>query len=495
MNPKIAQRGTSFKGASLYYLHDKRGNDKDSHRTSSERVAWTKTRNITSDNAEFAFRIMSATAMDKDRLKAQAGVKNTGNKSKGDVYSYSLAWHPEEKGKFSQADMLEAVDQSLKALGAQDHQAVIIAHQDTAHPHVHVVLNMVHPQNGKNLNLSNDRNKLDKWANIYRKSRGEEYKYNPNRDRKYNAIDDRKRGMKVPFIDGENIPRSLKEDFKQVKNLGDKNDYQRFKQQVKEQYQGEKIRVSVNGKTEDLNLSQFGLYQKTKHCQEWHVLKTEYAQKKKQISKDYFNEKERTIEAIKSQMKPAFAEAYKQHRQQVAYWNKRDKHLVGKLQNALEAVKFTKKQGRGENKHFVHSLFTALSKTGYREQALKNVLYKQLKTIKAEQNKQIKHAVSMLNNDRKGRLSGAKQGLDLKAQLLKDTQKNERLELQSRWQRLNDRRKKAIKAFSLKGRVSPAEKARMTPEDEITARQEFQKKVRARKRGGRSRTRKRTRDD
>ncbi len=495
MNPRIAQRGTSFKGASLYYLHDKRANDTQDHRSTSERVAWTKTRNITSDNAEFAFRIMSATAMDKDRLKAQAGVKNTGNKSKGDVYSYSLAWHPEETGKFSQSDMLNAVDQSLKALGAQDHQAVIIAHQDTAHPHVHVVLNMVHPQNGKNLNLSNDRNKLDKWANSYRKERGEEHKYNPNRDRKYNAIEDKKRGMKVPFIDGENTPRGLKEDFEKVKNSADVNDYKRFKQQVNKDYKETTFKVFEDGEEKKKNLSQYGEFLRKKHNQEWRDLKTEYAQKKKDISKDYYAEKKRTIDAIKSQMKPAFAEAYKQHRQTTAYWQKRDKHLVGKLQNALEAVKFTKELGRGENKHFIGSLFNALSNIGYREQALKNVLYKQLGVVKAEQNKQIKHAVSMLNNNRKERSRGAINSLDTNAKVLKDTQKDERGELQKNWQRLNDRRKNSMEALSVKGRITSADKGGLTEEQIITARQEFQKSAKARKRGGRSRSRKRTRDD
>ncbi len=234
---------------------------------------------------------------------------------------------------------------------------------------------------------------------------------------------------------------------------------------------------------------------RTKHGQEWHVLKTEHRQKKKQISKDYFSEKERATDAIKSQIKPAFAEAYKQHRQKTAYWKQRDKHLVGKLQNALEAVKHTKEQGRGENKHFIRSLFNALSKVGYREQALKNVLYKHLKVINAEQNKQVKDAVSMLNNNRKGRLNGAKQGLDLKAQLLKDLQKGERKELQSRWQRLNDRRRKAIEALKLKSSITPADMEGLSPVDKITVKQEFQKRVKARKERSRGRSRKRTRDD
>ena len=78
MIAQIAKRGTSFKGAGLYYLHDKKAD-------TSERVAWTETRNLMTDNPAMGLRVMAATAMDKDRLKADAGIKATGRKSKGDV--------------------------------------------------------------------------------------------------------------------------------------------------------------------------------------------------------------------------------------------------------------------------------------------------------------------------------------------------------------------------------------------------------------------------
>ncbi len=39
MIPRIADRGHSFKGAGLYYLHDKKAKTK-------ERVAWTHTHNV-----------------------------------------------------------------------------------------------------------------------------------------------------------------------------------------------------------------------------------------------------------------------------------------------------------------------------------------------------------------------------------------------------------------------------------------------------------------
>jgi len=73
MIPQVAKRGTSFKGAGLYYLHDKRL-EGETEKLTSERVAWTETRNLMTDDAEFSLRIMAATAMDKDRLKEAAGI-------------------------------------------------------------------------------------------------------------------------------------------------------------------------------------------------------------------------------------------------------------------------------------------------------------------------------------------------------------------------------------------------------------------------------------
>ena len=59
MNFQIAAQGRSFKGAMAYYTHDKRAPGPEGgaavsgpHPASSERVAWTETRNIASDRPE-----------------------------------------------------------------------------------------------------------------------------------------------------------------------------------------------------------------------------------------------------------------------------------------------------------------------------------------------------------------------------------------------------------------------------------------------------------
>ena len=165
MVPDIAKKGHSFDGAFAYYLHDK-GSD------TTERVGWTETRNLMTDAPQVAKRIMIATALQSDELKAQAGIKATGRTSNAHVYAYSLAWHPDEADGLTKDEMLKAVDQSLKELKADHLQAVIVCHTDQKHPHVHVVLNRVDQNDGRMHPFKNDRLQLSKWANDYERERG-----------------------------------------------------------------------------------------------------------------------------------------------------------------------------------------------------------------------------------------------------------------------------------------------------------------------------------
>lgn len=183
MVPNVTAKGRSFNGAFAYYMHDKR-QEGEARRDTAERVAWTETRNLATDDPDTARRVMIATARQADALKKAAGVKAAGRKSTQHVYAYSLSWSTAEAGQIDRAEMVRAVDASLKALGAEHLQAVVIAHQDTKHPHVHVVLNRVDPATGKMHGFSNDHRQLDAWALAYREARGEHLKYTPARAEK-----------------------------------------------------------------------------------------------------------------------------------------------------------------------------------------------------------------------------------------------------------------------------------------------------------------------
>lgn len=163
MVPKVAAKGRSFKGAGLYYLHDKKAE-------TAERVAFTYTENLPTDDAEKAIRLMAYTAMHQNEIKAANGGSKAGRKLTASVLTYSLSWSPDEAPTAEQ--MIAAGRETLKALGMADHQAVMVAHNDEPHPHLHVIANRVHPETGKAATLSNDHLRLSEWAERYEKKHG-----------------------------------------------------------------------------------------------------------------------------------------------------------------------------------------------------------------------------------------------------------------------------------------------------------------------------------
>lgn len=186
MNPRIHKVGSSFKGLAAYLLHDKDA-------TTDERVAWVETHNMGTDNPETAWKLMIATAMKQAELKKAAGIPAQGQKNKGTVLHFSLSWSKDEKAPVDRTEMVKAAKEALAVYGvdpalfkpsaknipkrrqyADEHQAMIICHDDEEHPHVHVMVNRVHPVHGAILPNGKDQEKLSKWALEYNLGRGEE---------------------------------------------------------------------------------------------------------------------------------------------------------------------------------------------------------------------------------------------------------------------------------------------------------------------------------
>ena len=169
MVPKINGLGRSFAGVAAYCLHDAPEPDDRSPET-SERVAWTDTRNLPTIRAERAARLMAATAKAAPDLKRLAGGARGGHKLAKPVLHYSLSWARDETP--TRREMSRAVDGSLEALGLEGHEALIVAHDDTRHPHVHVVANRVDPETGKAAKLGNSKLRLSRWAEGYERDQG-----------------------------------------------------------------------------------------------------------------------------------------------------------------------------------------------------------------------------------------------------------------------------------------------------------------------------------
>lgn len=166
MIPREAKRGSSFKGAGLYYLHDKDA-------LTSERVAFTHTENLPTDDPEKALRVMASTATDAPALKRAAGAKRAGGRSEKPVFCFSLSWHPEEEPQ--QWDMVSAGRRALAALGLAEHETVMVSHRDEAHPHLHLIVNVINPNDGRANSLRFSKRKLSQWAEEYEREHGKIY--------------------------------------------------------------------------------------------------------------------------------------------------------------------------------------------------------------------------------------------------------------------------------------------------------------------------------
>jgi hypothetical protein len=72
------------------------------------------------------------------------GVASLNNRCKDAVCHYELAWPPGERPTRQQ--WTDSALHTLKALGYDGHQFMIVAHDDKKHFHIHIMLNKVHPE-------------------------------------------------------------------------------------------------------------------------------------------------------------------------------------------------------------------------------------------------------------------------------------------------------------------------------------------------------------
>ena len=170
----VHKGGGSFKGVVDYCLSEGRARREDDRDERGEdkagRVAWSETRNVAAEDPRQAARVMAATASRSEDLKQLAGVKAGGRTLEKPVCHYSLSWGKDEKPNLQ--EMGRAVTESLEKMGLSDRQAVMIAHRDTEHPHVHVVVNRVSVEDGRAAKLGNSYLKLSRWAEGYEREQG-----------------------------------------------------------------------------------------------------------------------------------------------------------------------------------------------------------------------------------------------------------------------------------------------------------------------------------
>jgi len=145
-----AHTGKGFGGLARYLQSGGKGEQ-------AERVAWAESRNLPTDDPEAAARIMRATANDNARVQKP-------------VYHLSLSCDPDDKP--DKAELLDRANRVIDDLGLKEHQALIVAHSDTEHAHVHILVNRVHPETGKSWTNSHDYARIEKSLREIEDARG-----------------------------------------------------------------------------------------------------------------------------------------------------------------------------------------------------------------------------------------------------------------------------------------------------------------------------------
>ena len=125
---KVPKPGRGFRGLVNYLLH---GTNQE--KAGAKRVAWTEVHNLLVDDPEQVPHLMRMTARRSRRTKSP-------------VYHLVISWH---KNEAPNEDLMRAVARTTcDDIGLGEYQRLTIAHHDTDHRHVHIVVNRVHPETG-----------------------------------------------------------------------------------------------------------------------------------------------------------------------------------------------------------------------------------------------------------------------------------------------------------------------------------------------------------
>ena len=329
INVVHTKQGKSFMGLVAYLLEGEKGAE------NPDRVAWTQTRNVP-NRPKLAARVMAATALDQARLKQNAGVPNRGRKSSNHVLHFTLSPAAELGRKLTHDEWSAAIDGALGALGekagqkggrngkrgrtavrdqfASEHQVLVVAHKDTDEPHVHIVVNRVHPEHGVMLPSSDDFLKLSRWAQKFQHEHGDSS--TPQREINNEARD---KGQKV-YADKRKA-----------------RDVYELEQDARDNHP-EALKVQKGQGNKDAALARQSAETRTRCRQEWKTLETTHRQRLRELEEATAKEINTETRAIQV----AFAERWKElhHRQRsdVETFEKRENTLIGQASNALKQL-------------------------------------------------------------------------------------------------------------------------------------------------------------
>ncbi len=437
MVPKLHAKGKSFRGAAAYLLHDK------DRATSSERVAWTETRNLATDDPETAWRIMAATAMDQQRLKAQAGIGNTGRKSVDSVLHLTLSWHPDEHKGLTREEMLRAAHGAIRALGAEDRQALFVCHNDEPQPHIHVLLNRVSPDDGRMLSSSKEKLNLSRWAQAYEQERGpvlcEERVIN-------NAARERNE-----FTRGE--PSKARH----IYELEAANDNRPDAEQIRDQQ-----------RQRDADIAKRDRDTTRRHAAAWEQLQKTNRERVLEIRHSARTEIIHERAKIIAAFRPRWRALHQQHAEERKAFDRNEQNMTGRVGNAFRAMDLRALMRKGERARAIRQSFQVLASRGARLEALNKIHAERERSLAKDQRAAERAGAAKVRLRRARALEERRRDYEAERSDLRLTHRADRAVRRGLWRKRAQEREDAWNARP--PREKAKDKAPMSAKDQVLAR-------------------------
>jgi Relaxase/Mobilisation nuclease domain len=416
MVPVLTKNGRSFKGAAAYYLHDKRV-EGEKIRTTGDRIAWTETLNLATDDPDRAWKMMAHTAMAQADLKQAAGVKATGRKLTSPVLAYSLSWHPDERP--DRPEQMKAARDTLKAMGLENHQALVVCHNDEPHAHIHILVNRVDPETGVAAGLSNSQLKLSQWALEYEQANGKILC--PEREENH------KRRQKGEQVDAGRTPRAEYE-----AGQGASNDNLKFNFVKTEQRQ------------KDAQLKEAGRQMRSSHGRQWGELNRTYGTVRGRMQESTRRLKDKRTLEIKERAKPWWTALFKQQRLDRQNFEAAERGTLGKLWSMAFVFQSIRRQQPDMD---VLTLFYTLLSSAQRRAAFDARQEHDRRELSRHISTEINSECRAIDRKMAGDLAKLRTEYRTQCGTLKAEQVKQQEQIKAAWRTRNDERKAAYQPF------------------------------------------------
>lgn len=413
MNPVEIGIGKSFKGLAAYLLHDPE------RAATAARVAWAQSFNLDDADPDRAWRLMAATAMSADQLKAAAGVKK-GKKALNTAYHFSLNFNPADHP--TEATQRAAVESALKAMGLESYQALAVGHRDTEHQHVHVMVNLINPENGLSAAskqpdgspalLSNSQKKLSRWAQEFER----EHRLAVTEGRLENA----NKRAQGELVDARRKPRNV---------------YDRDKSETTDRRR-DFLKQKFTAGERDLSSESRQMHER--HGDDWTAAKHSYKAHKDAIWDAHKKRSAERIENTKAQTKKRWSAMFMRQRDELRDFERGERSVVGRIWHAAATFKELAQDGNA-----LGGFLAAFSQDARRAIVMRKH-EREAKTLDKQVRASFSAEYAKLNEELKGAQVQARHRFLMQCDELKKEQAEARDAMKERWREHNAARRVAL---------------------------------------------------